>query len=848
MFSSPLSRLSVLTLSLLVLAGVAVRAAEPGTLERVSVATDESEGFLPSGGPPALSGDGRYVAFVTQSPFFGADFNNFADIYVRDRLAGSTQMVSMGNPATPTGQRLIPNQPSHTPSISADGRYVSFVSGATNIVAGDTNNVSDVFVRDRLGNAIRVSVSSAGAQANDDSGGAQISGDGRFVVYESLADNLVAGDTNDLQDIFLTQIEPNPLGGGLQVVRTIRVSTDVFGEEADGDCSEPSVSYDGRYVAFQSDASNLDPEDFNDAIDIFVKDTITGDIVRVSVDSDGFEGDADSVHPTISADGRFVVFASDSDLLDPDDTNGVRDIFVHDRDYDENGIFDEIDGINTVRISISEFGDEGDDDSGLETFVGADARPTISADGRFIAFVSNASNLGSDFDDNFVSDVFLHDRDADEDGFFDDPDGITTERISVSEDGEEVDEPSLYSVISLDGSAVAFVSQSSDLVFDDENGVSDVFVWTGFTPGSLNEPPDVIIANEEQFVMEGQSVLLDASGTTDPDGDPLTFFWEQVGGETTVVLDNPTSPTPTFIAPLVSNFDILEFEVTVSDGINEPEIGFATVTVGLATPANISGFVRDASGNAVTGAQIRVVRSDGEEATTQFADSGGFYEVSDVRVGSNTVFVSANGFETVTRDITVTPGEIITLNITLDTFTATFLGNVFLSNGRPLVDASVQFVDAEGEILAEDYTDGSGEFTISNLDRFTIQAATSIVITKEGYLTWLDGNVNLPIGQITQRRYQYGRLQITVDTKPRKLRKKLNGTEVTLLNQRDEHGDPPSNEITKKQRKLNFPNVPAGAVQIRAINPNLTGVQATVTVSPGRVTKTKVNLRPRGIF
>lgn len=858
MFSSPLSRLSVLTLSLLFLAGIGARAADPGTVERVSVGTDESEGGFASSGPASLSGDGRYVAFASLSPFSGADFNSAADIYVRDRLSGLTQMVSLGNPSTPTGQRVIPNSNSGRPSISDDGQFVAFASNATNLVTGDTNNFGDVFVRDRFGSVVRVSVTSAGAQVDNNSGGSlKISGDGRYVAYQSDATNLVGGDANAVRDVFVTEIDSSPFQGGLQVVSTRRVSTSAVGGEGNGESLWPSISYDGQYVAFASDADNLDPDDTNAVTDVFVKNTFTNEIVRVSVDADGFEGDDASTYPAISADGRYVAFVSDATNLVLDDTNAVRDVFVHDRDYDENGVFDEVGGINTVRVSVSELGDEGDDDSGLENALNPlnpgnldpnSAHPSISADGRYVTFISNATNLGSDFDDNFATDAFVHDRDADGDGFFDDAEGVTTERVSLSDTGEEADADSSYASISLDGSSVAFHTAATNLIFDDTNGTSDVFVWTAFTVGSLNDPPDVVIANDDQFVSEGDDVVLDASGTTDPDGDTLTYSWEQVGGDATVTLDDPTSPTPTFTAPLVPNFDVLDFELTVSDGVNEPEFALATVTVGLATPANISGSVTDGGGGAVVGAEIRVVRVDGEEASTQFTDGGGFYNAPDVRVGPNTLFVSAPGFETVTRDITVSPGEVITLDITMDTATATFRGNVFLANGAPMVGASVEFVDSDGEIIKSDITDGSGEFSISDLTRFDIAAATTIKIVKSGYLTWLDGNPRIPVGALTQRRYQYGRLQVTVDTSPRNLRKLLNGTTVTLVNQVDEHGEAPSNEASKKVRKLNFPNVPAGPVQVRAVNPQLTGAQSTTTVTGGRLTRITVRLRNRNIF
>jgi Tol biopolymer transport system component len=852
MSSSLLPRLSAVALSLVLLAGFAAQAAVPGGIERVSVATNGQEGIFASDGPLSLSADGRYVSFETRSNLSLADTNGLSDVYVRDRVTGLTQLVSLGNPATPTGQRVIGNNASTQSALSADGKYVAFASLATNLVTGDTNNASDVFMRGRSGSVIRVSVTSAAAQADQASGQVlDLSGDGSVVAYTSNATNLVTGDSNALTDVFATSIQIDPLTGGLQTGTTIRASTDSAGVQADGVSGEPSVSFDGRYVAFSSVATNLDPDDLNDLSDIFVKDTLTGQLVRVSVDSDGFEGDGDSVHPFISADGRFVVFASDATTLDPDDTNGLWDVFVHDRDADQNGIYDELDGISTVRVSESEFGDEGDDDSGLEPVAGrlATARPSISADGRFVTFISNADNLGSDFDNNLVTDVFLHDRDADGDGFFDDDGGTTTERLSLDNSGTEGDGTSFFSQISLDGNAVAFVSDSTNLVFDDFNSVGDVYVWQALSDSSTNEPPDVVIANDDQFVEEGDTVLLDASGTTDFENDFLTFSWTQVSGDNAVVLSDPTSPTPTFIAPLVSNFDVLEFEVSVSDGINEPETAIATVTVGLATPATLTGKVLDSGLSGVANAEIRVIRTDGEEASTQYSDSDGFYTVDDVRVGTNTIVVSAFGFETMTQEITVSPGEVVNLDLILDTPAATFRGNVFLSNGAPLPDADVQFVDRFGDVIDETTTDGSGEFTIENLDHVEINAAVAIHIQRPGYITWIDANARIPAGQITTRDYQYGRLQVVVKASPKKLEKQLNGTTVILSNLKDDSDENPTGTVSKKAPKLNFLNVPAGPVQVRAINPALTGALVTVTVRPGsKVTKAIATLRARNIF
>jgi Tol biopolymer transport system component len=863
MFRFPLSRLTAVSAALVLLAGLGARAAGPGVIERVSLSTSEAEGFASSYGPLSLSADGRYVAFASSTPFLGslADFNGASDIFVRDRVAGVTQMISLGNPATPTGQRVLPNSNSARPSITADGRYVAFTSAATNLVTGDTNNFPDVFVRDRLGNVVRASVSTGGTAGDNNSGGhVQISADGQYVVYQSSATNLVAGDTNTVRDVFMTQLDTPIFGGSLTVASTRRLSTDFAGVQGNAESVEPSVSDDGSYVAFASDATNLVAGDTNGFRDVFVKNTFTGEVVRVSVDSFGDEGDGDSTHPYISADGRFVVFVSDAETLDPSDTNGFRDVFVHDRDADGDLIFDETDETSTVRVSVSDLGDEGDDNSGAENatiptstiFPDPDsAQPSISADGRYVTFLSDATNLSADPDNNLVTDVFIHDRDADEDGFFDDDDGITTERISVDGSGVEADAVSSFTAISADGNVVVFQSTATNLVFDDTNGVSDIFAWVVEAGGVTNDPPDVIIADDDQRVFEGDTVVLDASQTTDFDGDLLTYSWRQVTDDPTrrVVLSDPTSSAPTFIAPLVADFEELEFELTVSDGVNDPVTATALVSVGPAIPATVTGRVVDASGNAITGAEIRVIRVDGEEATSEVTDGDGYFVVDDVRVGTNTIMASAPGYEPVQRDITVDAGEEVDVQLSLINFTATFTGSVLLSNGEPLVDAVVHFVDRFGNTLDEDTTDSIGEFNLGDLSRFDIAAAVAIEIVKPGYLKWIDANARIPEGATTVRDYRYGRLQVTVDGSPRRVRKQLDGTIVRLMNLQDEDGEIPENEVDRKTRKLNFPNVPAGPVRVRVTNPALTGVEVTATVRPGTViTKVKAVLRPRGVF
>jgi Tol biopolymer transport system component len=207
--------------------------------------------------------------------------------------------------------------------ISADGRFVVFDSYATSLVPNDTNDSTDIFVRDRLtGETTRVSVDSTGKQANDYSLGAAISFEGRYVAFDSFASNLVAADTNQQEDVFVHDC----LTG-----ETTRMSVDSLGNQGNNFSAGSSISGNGQYVAFVSAATNLVSGDTNNSTDIFVHDRLTGETTRVSVDSAGNQGNGDSTLPSISADGRFVAFESRASNLIPADTNNSSDVFVHDR-------------------------------------------------------------------------------------------------------------------------------------------------------------------------------------------------------------------------------------------------------------------------------------------------------------------------------------------------------------------------------------------------------------------------------------------------------------------------------------------------------------------------------------
>lgn len=320
-------------------------------------------------------------------------------------------------------------------AFSGDGSLVVFNSTASNFVAGDTGN-SDVFVNDRSG-LRRISNTRGGAEPDGPSNGVAVSFDGRFIAFDSLATNLVSGDTNDARDIFLHDRQSGT---------TTRVSLGNTGAQANGLSAAPALSADGRFVAFTSTATNLTDTPPLGASDIYVRDLQLGTTTRASVRSGGGVTSAASSSPSLSADGRYVAFAADGAGLVDGDTNGNRDVFVHDRQT-----------MTTVRASVSSAGVQGDRDS---------RTPTLSADGSSLAFESSATNLVPG-DTNNATDVFVRDLKAG-----------TTRRISVSATGEESNGVSGLSTgaLSGDGQQVVFRSLASNLVPGDTNGFEDVFV------------------------------------------------------------------------------------------------------------------------------------------------------------------------------------------------------------------------------------------------------------------------------------------------------------------------------------------------------------------------------------
>ncbi len=376
----------------------------------------------------SISDDGRFVTFHSLATNLDAvDTNGVADVYVHDRMLGTNELVSVDSAGNQASMNSL------GPVISGDGRFVAFDSFSADLVLNDTNGVSDIFVHDRVtGTTERVSVDSAGSQGiGGGSFGKSISEDGRFVTFESSSTFPSGGISST--DVYLRD---------RQLGSTVLVTVDSDEEPQVGGSALNSVVADGgRLVAFSSSSSSLVPNDLNFVSDVFVRDLLLGTTERISnaYDAPANAAAGASVLVDFTPDGRFVVFHSSASDVAPGDTNigGVPgtfgiDIFVHDRTLGQ-----------TDLVSVASDGSGANGDSSLAT---------ITADGRYVVFDSAASNLVSD-DMNFRSDIFLHDRVAG-----------TTERLSLDDSGGDPNNNSFDPQIMPDGSFMSFHSGATDLL------------------------------------------------------------------------------------------------------------------------------------------------------------------------------------------------------------------------------------------------------------------------------------------------------------------------------------------------------------------------------------------------
>jgi len=451
---------------------------------------------------PSITADGRYVAFMSYgSDLVAGDTNSQGDVFLRDRQNGTTELVSVDS------NEVQGNGWSFQPFVSSDGRYVAFTSDATNLVSGDGNGTRDVFIRDRqTGTTERVSQDPSGSEFVSDSDAGSITPDGRYVAYESV----VAGE--------------------FQVFRYDRtidstVLVSVSSDEVPGDGSSrfPGMTPDGRYIAFTSYAADLTNvvDDPGGSSDIFLRDLDDGTTEQISLDANGGDLGAESdveLRVPISDDGRYVAFHSGADEIVAGGNTPYLHVAVRDRQTGTNEI-----------VSVNDLGATGDSFS---------EAPAMSSDGRYVAFFSSADNLVAN-DTNGSYDVFVRDRI-----------GGTTVRASLDSSNEQSSGYKYRAALSADGAFVAFLATDA-LVPNDTNGFEDIYVRDPSAPS--------VPAPESASGNVGPGGSVSTGGGVASVGDPIdTTVTSPTGGTISIVEAAPLG------APPPAGYTFLGQQVTIT--------------------------------------------------------------------------------------------------------------------------------------------------------------------------------------------------------------------------------------------------------------------------------------------
>lgn len=406
---------------------------------RAAVLASAGAGGSSGNGPSsegAITPNGRFVVFATAARNLVAnDLNgSTTDILLRDVRDDLTTLVSVNRFATGTA-----NGASRDPAVTDNGRWVVFISAADDLVANDSNGAEDVFVRDlQTATTTLVSVKQDGSgTASGASGTPSISANGRWVAFSSVAEDLVGNDGNGQEDVFVRD---------LQTGTTTLVSIDRQGSSSGtGRSFSPVMTSGGRIVAFVSNANDLVADDDNAVNDVFLRDLNAGTTTLVSIGRDGLGGGkGDSWGPIVSPNGRYVAFTSVARDMVTADKNHVSDVFV--RDLRQG---------TTTLVSVSK--------SGKRTANGASVALGMSASGRYVLFTSRAPNLAAG-DRNETDDVFLRDL----------RDGVTS-IVSVNANGRSANAASADGRLSGDGRYVLFASRATDLVQAPVAGLGDVY-------------------------------------------------------------------------------------------------------------------------------------------------------------------------------------------------------------------------------------------------------------------------------------------------------------------------------------------------------------------------------------
>ncbi|MCB0219416.1 MAG: proprotein convertase P-domain-containing protein, partial [Chrysiogenetes bacterium] len=596
---------------------------------------------------PTISGLGNWVAYESDAGNIDfTDSGSFSDIFLYDRTTKQTSRASVSiDPIT--GMISEANGNSHSPSLNADpgdagidGRFLVFESFANNIATryetvGTGDNSTTIFNKvlfERSAVPGSFKVTDGMETCTDDMAGTLVcdNGGSGTIVYASSTLTLTFGtapaggapviatyatsesDANSL-DLFVLDrdaddnniFDEDPaLVAGAR--RISRLTLNDGGGDTDSNSFRPRISADGRHVVFMSLATNLVASDTNDAADIFIHDRDVDGmgtyddgadiaIIRVSVSTAGTEANDDSERPWISNDGRYVVFDSFATNLVAGDTNGESDVFLRDRDTDGNGIFDEMSGVSTVRLSVPLLGGETD---------GASEQGTISNDGRFVAFVSDATNLVAG-DTNFFADVFVLDRDRDNNQVYDEVGETEIRRVNIPPLGRETDDESFAAWISPGGASVVLASDATNLDPLDSNNLGDIFIVpnlmapissAGQTLFFDAQPPQIPL-DIADFSTVLSTITVDATGTVQ-DINVEVDISHSFSGDLTITLIAPDA-TEVILSDGNGDDAINAFSGTVFD--DEAPFGIVDVTPPYSGRFQPEGDLVDLQGKSVQG-------------------------------------------------------------------------------------------------------------------------------------------------------------------------------------------------------------------------------------------------------
>jgi Tol biopolymer transport system component len=638
----------------------------PAGIIRASVSgTGAAADFMaPTFSPPAISDSGRYIAFDSWASNLVTAAED-GGVFVRDTTAGTTSAVSVRRDGTV-------DDAADAPAISGDGRYVAFVSDSTGLVVGGNNLYYQVFLRDRTaGTTTRVSTKPNGNQATEDSGAPSISGDGRYVAYESDSPGLVAGDTNEWTDVFVWDRVTNT---------TRRASVTSTGAEADSGGHTPSISADGRFVAFLTFES-LVPGDLDIYQDVYIRDLVANTTTLASVGVGGANPNDNAFAPRISADGKHVTFNSAATNLDGiSDTNNASDVFLRD-----------LAAGTTQRVSRSAAG-------GLAQ--GAATAPSISANGQFVTYQSTATNAVSD-DTNGAPDSFVFNRDT-----------AATTRISTDQLGQQLPAGGIFPVVASNGAYVTFAtdSQISGL---GASAFRQLYVrlTTPLPPGIVL--PEVSIGNAS--IVEGNTGTRQIRFTVS-----LSHPWV---GATSV-----TYATASGTATSGTDFTAKSGIATIPAGVTSAMVvvpvkgdrtaeGNETFTVKLRDPQGV--VIRRGTGTATvtnddpkSGANVRVsignasvVEGNFGSRTLRFAVTLSAPRTAATTVKFATTTGTANGADFTAKSGTVTipkNSSSAMLSISVNADTAAEPSETFKVKLSSPVGASIQFGTGTGTIINDD--------------------------------------------------------------------------------------------------------------------------------------------------